>query len=114
MPRGSSSRTSDRVVSQGPASGDLLFLQPMHRSSAVFSGAGENHLEVRRADTGLWDMLRNEPGRVYHFLEQMGFGPIFRLGSIKIDHHLITALVERWRPETHTFHLPIGEVAITL
>ena len=27
---------------------------------------------------------------------------------------LLTALVDRWRPETHTFHLPFGEMAPTL
>ena len=30
------------------------------------------------------------------------------------DYPLLCALVDRWRPETHTFHLPVGEVKPTL
>ena len=33
---------------------------------------------------------------------------------MEVDHALITTLVERWHPETHTFHLPHAEMGITL
>nr|XP_027186726.1 protein MAINTENANCE OF MERISTEMS-like [Cicer arietinum] len=48
------------------------------------------------------------------YLHAAGFGEVVKLGNYKIDVGLITAMVERWRPETHTFHLPIGECTITL
>ena len=39
---------------------------------------------------------------------------LYRTPCKEIDHNLITAFVERWRPKTHTFHLPHGETMITL
>ena len=47
-------------------------------------------------------------------LRDAGFLGVSRIRQIKLDHHLISALIERWRPETHTFHLPDGECTITL
>jgi hypothetical protein len=37
-----------------------------------------------------------------------------RIGHIPINGLLITAMQERWRRETHTFHMPHGEMTITL
>ena len=53
--------------------------------------------------------------KVLHYIRLAGFYCIYRLGSnLQIDHVLIIALVERWRIETHTFHLTVGEATITL
>jgi len=47
-------------------------------------------------------------------LEQAGFGEIAKLRHLKVDHALVTSLVERWRPETHTFLFPTDDCTITL
>ncbi|KAI3458334.1 hypothetical protein Pfo_014997 [Paulownia fortunei] len=52
--------------------------------------------------------------RVVHMLYDMGFYGVYGCGHFDMDFHLITALVERWRPETRTFHFCIGEVTVTL
>ena len=52
--------------------------------------------------------------RIRPYVIRAGFYGIYRLGHITIDWPLITSLVERWWPETHTFHVPVGEMTITL
>ena len=51
---------------------------------------------------------------VPQYLIDAGFDTMSRLGRVQLDHSLLTVLVERWRPETHTFHLHHGEMTVTL
>ena len=48
------------------------------------------------------------------YIDVVGLTGFFKVPDIEVDHALITALVERWCPEMHTFHLPHGEMGITL
>ncbi|KAL5142177.1 Serine/threonine-protein phosphatase 7 long form [Glycine soja] len=46
-------------------------------------------------------------------LVQARFSDVTKLGKVKIGNVLMTTLVERWRPESHMFHLHVGECTIT-
>ena len=52
--------------------------------------------------------------RVQPYIIESGFYVCHQVGHVKVDWPLITALVERWRPEMHTFHMSVGEMTITL
>ena len=52
--------------------------------------------------------------RIMQYIDAAGLTGLFKVLDMEVDHALITALVERWRSETHTFHLRHGEMGITL
>ncbi|XP_019240947.1 PREDICTED: serine/threonine-protein phosphatase 7 long form homolog [Nicotiana attenuata] len=100
----------------GPAEDQLLVLQGNHRSSYIWEGQlAMQPLRPRRPDD-LWEFIAEHRFhlRVVEILQTSRFYTIFQLGRMQLDWSLITSLVERWRPETHTFHLPTGEATITL
>ncbi|KAK5785921.1 hypothetical protein PVK06_040543 [Gossypium arboreum] len=52
--------------------------------------------------------------RLMPYLELAGFGSAALTQTFDLRYDLTFALVEHWRPETHTFHLPCGECTVTL
>jgi Plant mobile domain len=48
------------------------------------------------------------------YLHRLGLYQMAIMDDCQLDKSLLTALVERWRPETSTFHLPVGELMVTL
>ena len=55
-----------------------------------------------------------QDNRVIDIIKLLRLEGLFRAPSREIDHYLISALIKRWRPETHMFHLPHDEMSITL
>ncbi|MFQ6638201.1 hypothetical protein Gotur_012530, partial [Gossypium turneri] len=52
---------------------------------------------------------------IENYLREAGFWHVATIGrGCMLDLKLISALIERWRPETHIFYLPCGECTITL
>ncbi|KAG9453319.1 hypothetical protein H6P81_006223 [Aristolochia fimbriata] len=77
----------------------LLYDQDSHRSEAIWHGETLRHSPVDE--------------RMLPYIEAAGFSALHRVQWLRLDKPLITALVERWRSETNTFHLANGEMTIT-
>lgn len=52
--------------------------------------------------------------RIEHRLKNLGLLHMSKVPNANLDVSLLKALIEFWRPETHTFHFPIGEMTVTL
>ena len=69
--------------------------------------------KIRRA-TPLYNHREAPPEEIIPLLQISGLYPIMKLAQLKVNGALVNAFIERWRPETHTFHLKCGEATITL
>ncbi|KAK9997867.1 hypothetical protein SO802_017470 [Lithocarpus litseifolius] len=101
------------IVRPGPEDPSLLTRQQNHRSEEIWNGEDPGPLKCRGRAKEM-EHITMQDNRVIDIIKLVGLERLFRAPSREIDHCLISALVERWRPETHTFHLPHGEMSITL
>ncbi|KAK9983893.1 hypothetical protein SO802_033418 [Lithocarpus litseifolius] len=91
--------------------------QHMHRSSSLWDTPSASE-EVPGVLTCRHRFISVPEGgldpQIAVYIANTGLEGLLWVPSINLDHALITTLVERWRPETHSFHLPDGEMTITL
>ena len=45
---------------------------------------------------------------------RLGLAPLVETSYRFINRNMVSTFVERWQPETNTFHMPFGEMTITL
>uniref|UniRef100_A0A3Q7F0A0 Aminotransferase-like plant mobile domain-containing protein n=1 Tax=Solanum lycopersicum TaxID=4081 RepID=A0A3Q7F0A0_SOLLC len=100
----------------GPLDPSVLTGQLTHRSRDIWIGNDNMILNTRKCDGKFWDLVNEHPihPRVLDVIKLSRLCGVYRSHRPVINRSLITALVERWRPETHTFHFRTGESTITL
>ncbi|GAU46704.1 hypothetical protein TSUD_287930 [Trifolium subterraneum] len=60
------------------------------------------------------DKPENDKAWFWDRVEASGLRPLLKTNYNHVGSELLMAFTERWQPETGTFHLPIGEMTITL
>lgn len=94
-----------RRAEPGPRDENVLVLQGQHRSRLIWDADRErpeeySKLRVRRVETQLRRLPPPSPA-VLELVQQAGLEGLLRVPFMQLDLALITALIERWRPETH-------------
>ncbi|GKV18384.1 hypothetical protein SLEP1_g28778 [Rubroshorea leprosula] len=100
------------TTNPGPIDPLVLYDQEKHVSSAVWDGQERGALRCHEHTSKLGEW-RLTPEQI-ELVERAGFGYLRKIPAISLDNPLISALVERWRKETNTFHFTVGEMTVTL
>lgn len=100
------------IGNPGPIDESVLYDQDRHVSAAVWEGQERGALRCHEHTSKLdrWVLTDKQ----IELVKKSGFGYLRLIPAISLDNPLISALVERWRRETNTFHFTVGEMTVTL
>ncbi|MFQ6660928.1 hypothetical protein Gotur_029262 [Gossypium turneri] len=89
-------------------------MAPLIRTNRHISDAANNADSYRVLRGRVRGLKKAPDARLMSYLEQAGFesAALIRFSDLRYD--LLSALVERWRQETHTFHFSCGEYTVPL
>ncbi|XP_010519612.1 PREDICTED: serine/threonine-protein phosphatase 7 long form homolog [Tarenaya hassleriana] len=112
MENGVGAVVNTELEKHGFSTTSVLYEQDKHVSSAILTGQERGVLRCQERTSLLhhWKLTQEQ----IDLVDKAGFGYFRLIGSISLNNSLISALVERWRRETNTFHFPCGEMTITL
>ncbi|KAJ1407063.1 Aminotransferase-like, plant mobile domain [Sesbania bispinosa] len=99
------------VYEGGPRDTFLLRSYESHVARHLWSGEDRGTLKVITHGRKL---RRPENDYVRDIVDDSGLGPLVEGTHSLVDRSLLSAFVERWHKDTSSFHLPVGEMTITL
>ncbi|KAH7845355.1 hypothetical protein Vadar_001056 [Vaccinium darrowii] len=99
---------------QGPIDDTVLVLQQGHRPRAGRGQRESDTITIRRCERELRSLDPPPSAPIVELVTQARFGGLLNMQYMQLDLALLTALVEHWRPETHTFHFTSAEATVTL
>ena len=65
---------------------------------------------TRHPDSAPWEI----DTRIIPYIQRARLYDFHLIAYGRVNRALVTTLVEQWRIETHTFHLPLGKATVTL
>ncbi|KAL5180966.1 Protein MAIN-LIKE 2 [Glycine soja] len=90
----------------GPRDPSILTAFAEHVAHSIWSGQVSHGRKV--------DKIGRPALEIEGMIAATGLSPLIRCSVITTNPGLISAFVKRWHRETSTFHLPVGELTITL